>query len=443
MDNIFEVLKKAIENKHSGFETADFSMLGDHEPSQAELEELNETYKKMILDVESGNVKQCGEGRHKTGFFSNGKIILKSDVPARPASESFYRALALRKMGVKIAMPLFEIHENELKNIGNGDYYYQVQEMAPGSFMSAGRVSSLTDHISSCSNDPFLFDGVSRKKLLLQYNTQMAMHRAKAGLPHLNQLFTLCRSLIGTSHEDVCCENINFSSFAGYTSFDLNHTKDLNSNDNIVEQLKNILKNTSSATEDYCYRVLFSQVLGIDNICAGVVLRESDKPTLMQKVFHTKKPTNYLNNENFPLFVYNGIITHQTIETMKNAPKMNGEQSNKTHAKKFAEKMENKLNTNNTITEGTFAMGSNMLMSLENALLSDNKVALHAIAKEFNLPEDFDFSCIDIPYFLETMKATHEFDFAHPENAKFMQGPPREHLSVCKNDDGKLAFGLV
>ena len=86
-------------------------------------------------------------------------------------------------------------------------------------------------------------------------------------------------------------------------------------------------------------------------------------------------------------------------------------------------------------------MGSKILMSLENALLTNNNTALHLIAKKLNLPEDFDFACIDIPFFLETMKATHEFDFANP-NPIPIETPTREHVEL-KEVNGELEFGLV
>ena len=52
MDNIFEVLKKVIENKHSGFETADFSMLGlENIPTDNEILEQNEDYNNIISGI--------------------------------------------------------------------------------------------------------------------------------------------------------------------------------------------------------------------------------------------------------------------------------------------------------------------------------------------------------------------------------------------------------
>ncbi len=447
MDNTFEVLMNAIKENRGGFSTADFSMLSDEfQPTNCNITMQNEEYVQMVNQVENSTQAPCGEGRDKSAYRINNKILLKSDKVVRPASENFYRALALKKYGINIAMPLFQIHENELKNIDCGDYSYQIQEEAKGSFVSAFRSNSLLEHLAAFNIETFKSSTVQEltaKELLIQYNTQMAKHRAKTGLPHMNKFFSDFRTLKALNHGDVFYENIFFSSKKGYTFFDLEYTdNNINPSGNVVDEINKAISQTSKPMEEYYYRDFFACGLGIYRDGASINFPEKTATQMIFTLVSNKyKPDDVLTAENFPLYVYNGIIAHQAIETMKHATDLGSHNLRKPLVQKFAEKKEKELNKSDICDDGTFAMGSNTLMSLENALLTNNQVALHLIAKKLNLPDDFDFNCIDVPYFLETMKATHEFVFANP-NPTPIETPTREHVEL-KEVNGELEFGLV
>lgn len=445
MDNTFEVLMNAIKENKGGFSTADFSLLGSsYQPTNEDISLQNKEYIEMINQIESSTQSPCGEGKNKCAYRINNKILLKTEKVVRPASENFYRALALRKYGINIAMPLFSIHENELKNIDYGDYSYQIQEEAEGSFVSVFRANSLLEHINEFNPNKTYGERLTSKQLLIAYNTQMAKHRAKEGLRHMPKFFSDFRTLKALNYTDLFYENTFFSSKKGYTFFDLEYIdSNITLNGNIAEEIEKAKKSTSKATEEYYYRDFFGCGLGIYHDGAGLNNpNKSATQMLISFISNKYYPDNVLNEENFPLYVYNGIIAHQALETMKNSSDLGDYCSRTPLVKKFAEKKEKELNKSDICDDGTFAMGSNTLMSLENALLTNNQVALHAIAKKLNLPEDFDFACIDIPYFLDTMKATHEFDFANPTHAQISQTPDREHIEVNENK-GSIEFGLV
>ena len=445
MDNTFEVLMNAIKENKGGFSTADFSLLGSsYQPTNDDIINQNAEYIQMINQIESSTQSPCGEGREKCAYRINNKILLKTDKVVRPASENFYRALALRKYGINIAMPLFQIHENEIKNIDYGDYSYQIQEEAEGSFVSAFRANSLLEHINEFNPNKTYGERLTSKQLLIAYNTQMAKHRAKEGLRHMPKFFSDFRTLRALGHGDVFYENIFFSSKKGYTFFDLEYTDNLiDSNKNVIEQIKNVISEVPKLSEEDFYRDFFANGLGIYHDGANIKVPEKTATQIIFALFSNKyKPDNVLNVENFPLYVYNGIIAHQALETIKNSSDLGSHNLRKPLVQKFAEKKDKELNKSDICDDETFAMGSNTLMSLENALLTNNQVALHLIAKKLNLPEDFDFACIDVPNFLETMKATHEFDFANPNPAQLNQTQTREHIEVSEIN-GELEFGLV
>ena len=444
MNNIIEYLKLKTQNKESGFEPSDFSLLGlDSIPSDKEIASQNEEYKHYIEELindennsESSKFSVCGEGKYKKAYLiGSNKILLKSYVKVLKPSRAFLNALALKKLGVNIAMPLIFSTQELKNNLYPIFHTYHIQEEAKGSFVNVLRANQLIKHIASFNsniNEEYL-SSLNENDLKNQYNLAMAKHRAKTGMPFIKKyMFDFCILNLLNFH-DLHTENVFYNSQTGYTFFDLdpdNYLFDAIPNENyeqtdIVSKIKARLDKYSNAkfkTHDYVFSNFIITMLGVT-------------------------PENYspqpITCENFAQYVYNGIITHQLIEAMKtNVPENDCYNPYFPYVKDCAIKMELQLNDkSNPVLNDLMIISPKNLFKLENALIENNSQALNEIREEYNLPEDFDFSCIDIPYFLDTMKATHDFDFANPPQPQTTQSAIN-HTQV-KDVNGKLEFELV
>ena len=108
------------------------------------------------------------------------------------------------------------------------------------------------------------------------------------------------------------------------------------------------------------------------------------------------------------------------------------------NAKDFAERIEK---NEWFFREELFALDPVTLQQLEKGLINNDVELLNQIRTKYELGENFDFSCIDIPNFLETMQITHDFDFANPPQPQTTQSAIN-HTQV-KYVNGKLEFELV
>ncbi len=446
MNNIIEYLKLKTQNNESGFEPSDFSMLGLASiPSNQEIDAQNEEYKHYIEELindennpESSKFSVCGEGKYKKAYlFDSNKILLKSYVKVLKPSRAFFNALALKKLGVNIAMPLLFTTEKSSSDdyFHSGYYSYQIQEEAKGSFVSVLRTNQLIKHISSFNqniNEDYL-KSLSECDIKDQYNLAMAKHRAQTGMPFIkNFMFDFC-ILNRLSFADLHTENVFYNSHTGYTFFDLDPDiflfdalpNESYEQSNIMSKIKSKLEKYANAkfeTHNYDFGNFIISMLGVT-------------------------PENYIPKpitpENFAQHVYNGIITHQLLEAMKtNIPENECYNPYFPHAKECALKIESQLNNRSSpVLNDLLLISPKNILKLENALIENDSTSLDEIKEEYNLPEDFDFACIDIPNFLETMQATHEFDFANPNPAPINHSE-REHMEV-KENNGELEFGLV
>ena len=444
MNNIIEYLKLKTQNNECGLEPSDFSLLGlDSIPSDKEIEFQNEEYKHYIEELindennsERSKFSVCGEGKYKKAYLiGSNKILLKSYEPVLKPSRAFLNALALKKLGVNIAMPLIFSTQELKNNLYPIFHTYHIQEEAKGSFVSVLRANQLIKHIASFNsniNEEYL-SSLNENDLKNQYNLAMAKHRAKTGMPFIKKyMFDFCILNLLNFH-DLHTENVFYNSQTGYTFFDLdpdNYLFDAIPNENyeqtdIVSKIKARLDKYSNAkfkTHDYVFSNFIITMLGVT-------------------------PENYspqpITCENFAQYVYNGIITHQLIEAMKtNVPENDCYNPYFPYSKDCAIKMELQLNDkSNPILNNAILISPNNLFKLENALLENNTTSLDEIKEEYNLPGDFEFSCIDIPFFLETMKATREFDFSNP-NPTPIKPPTREYIKAC-DVDGNLEYEMV
>ena len=432
MDNIYEYLKRKTENNQSGFETDDFSLLGfDHVPSDNEIEFISQSIINGIKNIEDKNVLSCGYGANKQAFTTPilpNKVILKStDYMVHKPSKEFYNGLALKKFGVNVAFPQLRLNSSEIFTNGDSNTWYEVQDEAKGSFVSAFRGRSLSQLI--ITNNPNLkynlLKYTSGKNFIDQYNLAMVKHRAKTGLPHLKKFYFDSNVLNAVKNFDMHTENIFYSSKDGYTFFDLscdllNSFSRLfsNSNDLIYSMLKN---NRSEYKEESHFQTFLTKLYGIE-------LPSFTNPLKSDPSF------------GFTLNVYNGVLFYQFLQAFKNgSPENELYNTYLPNTSKFLH--DETLKLENGLSE-LFALAPSKLLKLEKALTLNEQSGLNEIKDEFDLPADFDFACIDIPNFLETMQQTHKFDFSNPNPAQLNQTQTREHIEVNETD-GELGFGLV
>ncbi len=440
MNNILEYLKLKTQNKESGFEPSDFSLLGlDHAPSDDEIASQNEEYThhiKELMESENPGKKPCicGEGVHKKGFLINSnKILLKSDTKVAKPGQAFFIALALKKFGVNIAMPLlFTTEASVYPNKSHPYYSFEIQEEAKGSFVKSLRADSLIEHITSANHDINIeyFKDLDKSKVRDQFNLAMTKHRAKTGMPFIKNYMFDFSTLKILGFKDLHTENVFYSSQKGYTFFDIDQTNNLFDDETFkqaeaISKIKENLENYSNYSSETIERDFMNYMISALGLST---------PS------HIAKPTL---KRGFAQYVYNGIITHQLLESMKtNTPENDCYNPNFPHAKDCAIKLESQLNDkSNTVLNNAILISPNNLLKLENALLENNSTSLDEIKEEYNLPEDFDFSCIDIPFFLETMKATREFDFSNP-NPTPTETPSREYIKA-RDVDGNLEYEMV
>lgn len=440
MNNIIEYLKLKTQNKESGFKPSDFSLLGlDQIPSEEEIISQNEEYThhiKELMESENPGKKPCicGEGIHKKGFLINpNKILLKSDTKVAKPSQAFFNALALKKFGVNIAMPLlFTTESSVYPNKSHPYYSFEVQEEAKGSFVNVLRSDSLIEHITSSNHNITMeyFKDKDKSKVRNQFNLAMTKHRAKTGMPFIKDYMFDFSTLKILGFKDLHTENVFYSSQKGYTFFDIDQTNFLFDDETCkhseaISKIKEKLENHSNQPSETIERDFISCMISALGLTTP---------------YHIAKPSLI---RNFAQYVYNGIVTHQLIEAMKtNTPENDCYNPNFPHAKDCALKMESQLNDkSNPILNNAILISPNNLFKLENALIENNTTSLDEIKEEYNLPGDFEFSCIDIPFFLETMKATHEFDFSNP-NPTPIKPPTREYIKAC-DVDGNLEYEMV
>ena len=369
-------------------------------------EAFEEFYINLIKKAER-KVIICGEGNSKTGYAIDGHIVLKSrKAPVDPA-ENIKKLTALKNYGVNIALPKFFTSQDKVEKEGNRLIFYEIQEEAKGSFVNVSREESLYSHIVAFN--PSLRKQLINQKLAKNYNIEMAKHRAKTHLPHLSNFINDYLTLSALGNGDMHSENVYYSSINGYTFFDLSPFMKIKPDKNIDSQIITALSSgetlDSSANlyffTEYCYR-----------LC---------KPQATEHF-----------SDNFSQFVYNGILAHQLKKALKaNIPENPCYNPHFPNIRNFARTLEN----TQVLEKQYFSMPPMILFKLEQGLLNNNEDALNFVRQEYNLGENFDFSCIDIPNFLETMKITHEFDFANPKNCQIPTSSV-DHIKVDRNIHG-------
>ncbi len=384
-------------------------------------EDYAENYNELIREAESN--PSCGQGVFKSAhFLTDGKILLKSECNEYRKSETLSKALALKKYGINIALPLYFTSADKVFKKSKERLYYEIQEEAKGSFVTALAPIYIQQHLLAC-NPNLKKSKITSEKMQEEYNIAIAKHRARTHLPFLSKFVSDYCSLYALKNCDMHAQNIYYSSTNGYTFFDLDYMFNLKKtsitdalrNKDIENQIKYFSSN--SIKETSCFTNLIYRGYGVNQFLSG-----------------------FVDSGNFSQFVYNGILIHQLQEALKaNQPNNPVYNPNFTRMKDFAENGLNEKFPSNEL--GVFAMSPSNLMNLENALKTNNISLLNDIKKNYNLPEDFDFARIDVPNFLETMQATHEFDFANPNPAPINQSE-REHVEI-KENNGELEFGLV
>ena len=88
-------------------------------------------------------------------------------------------------------------------------------------------------------------------------------------------------------------------------------------------------------------------------------------------------------------------------------------------------------------------MDPKTLSTLEKALISNDNKVLKNIAMQYGFGKNFDFNCIDIPNFLETMQLSHTFDYKNPTPKALDTRDQSEHASLSISPNGDYDFGLV
>ena len=371
-------------------------------------EAFEEFYINLIKKAEKKAIK-CGEGNSKTGYTLDGHVILKSrKAPVEPA-ENIKRYIALKNYGVNIALPKFFTSQDKVEKEGNRLIFYEVQEEAKGSFVNVSREESLYSHIIAF-NPSLRKQLINQKKLAKNYNVEMTKHRAKTHLPHLNNFLNDYLTLCAFHNGDMHSENVYYSSTNGYTFFDLSPFMQINPDKDIASQIINVSDGGETIDSQTTLNRFLQDCYGL--ICPIDVSKHS--------------------SENFTQFVYNGILAHQLNETVRaNIPENPCYNPHFPNTRNFAYTLEN----SKCLRENYFSMPPMMLLTLEQGLLNNNEDSLNLVRDEYNLGKHFDFSCIDISNFLETMKITHEFDYPNPTNTQTSTSSI-DHIKVDRNIHG-------
>ena len=374
-----------------------------------------------IRQLEKSHPSACGEGFYKKAYYLKpGYILLKSKSYKVESASIIKKANALKQMGVNIACPVFFTSEKDIHKIKSlfqserHPIQYQVQEEAKGSHVRIINDDSLCKYFSAF-NPNLNFKKLNREELTKSYNLQMAKHRAKTGLPHLKKFFTDYVILTELGTQDKHSENVYYSSKDGYKFFDLPFDFDFNENENFAEVIKQRLAKRSKFFEDHDYATFLTYSFGIS------------------KVDFTTEP----NESNFAQYVYNGVLLFQYLKMLdSNVPGNPNYNPLFPNARAFARKtIIDFYDNQNTLRENVFAMDPKTLSTLEKALISNDNKVLKNIAMQYGFGKNFDFNCIDIPNFLETMKITHEFDFGNPTSSQAPTSSNVDHIKVSANDN--------
>ena len=375
-------------------------------------EAFEEYYLNLIKKAEDQELESCGSGDYKKAYSLDGHVILKSfDAHYKPA-KSITQATALKNYGINIALPKFFTSKQK----ENPDWrliFYQIQEEAKGSFSKISREESLYSHIIAF-NPQLKNEQINLKQLAEIYNIEMAKHRAKTGLPHLFKSIEdyLTLSLLG--FRDIHHENVYYSSTNGYTYFDLYSDMSFNS-----DNIKRVLEGQSKLTNSYAHIYSLSPIKNFLDYCFGIDNFELS-------------PHN--NSNNFPQLAYNSVLTYQFIETLKaHVPKNACYNPLFPYLSGIAQDFEEDFES--MIFYDTFSMHPKYLLLLEEGLINNDKKTLDRVRVKYDLGENFDFSCIDIPNFLETMKLTHEYDFSNPKNSQAPTSSNVDHIKVSAKDN--------
>ena len=382
-----------------------------------------------IRKLDKSHPSACGEGFYKKAYYLKpGYILLKSKSYKVESASIIKKANALKQMGVNIACPVFFTSEKDIhkfKGLFQSESHpiqYQVQEEAKGSHVRIINDDSLCKYFSAF-NPNLNFKKLNREELTKSYNLQMAKHRAKTGLPHLKKFFTDYVILTELGTQDKHSENVYYSSKDGYKFFDLPFDFDFNENENFAEVIKQRLAKRSKFFEDHDYASFLTYSFGIS------------------KIDFTTKP----NESNFSQYVYNGVLLFQYLKMLdSNVPENPNYNPLFPNARAFARKtIADFYDNKNTLRENVFAMDPKTLSTLEKALISNDNKVLKNIAMQYGFGKNFDFNCIDIPNFLETMQLSHTFDYKNPTPKALDTRDQSEHASLSISPNGDYDFGLV
>ena len=383
-------------------------------------EAFEEFYINLIKKAERKAII-CGEGKSKTGYAIDGHIVLKSrKAPVDPA-KNIKKLTALKNYGVNIALPKFFTSQDKVEKEGNRLIFYEIQEEAKGSFVNVSNTNNLYYHLAAFN--PNLNEEETNKiKLKEQYNLEMAKHRAKTGLPHLKKFVSDYFMLRTFGNGDMHTENVNYSSTNGYTFFDITALINIDPAFDIASQFQDQLESqtiNSSRLLNLSFQATKFELFMED--CFGLGLINNFPIALKESLI------DYY----FSQFVYNGILTHQLLETLNNSFV-----NDSNPLLRIGKDISHYIKTHDGFFENNiFAMHPNDILMLEEGLINNNSLLLNQIRTKYKLSENFDFSCIDIPNFLETMKLTHEFDFSNPKSSQAPTSSNVDHIKVSANDN--------
>ncbi len=390
-------------------------------------EEFKEFYLNLIKKAEQDSTK-CGVGVYKTGFYCNNHVILKSTKSLFHPAEYIKKLTALKNYGVNIALPKFFTSQDKVEKFGDPETFYEVQEEAKGSFVNVSNTKNLYYHLVAF-NPNLNEEEPDKVKLKQQYNLEMAKHRAKTGLPHLKKFVSDYFLLRTFGNGDMHSENVNYSSTNGYTFFDITALINVDPAFDIASQFQDQLESQQHKSA--------SSLLNLSFDATKVELFMEDCFGLGMNCFPLTSKD--LVNNHFSLFVYNGILTHQLLETINKSC-----DNDINPILKNGKNISHYIKTHDGFFENNiFAMHPNDILMLEEGLLNNNSVLLNQIRTKYELGKDFDFSCIDIPNFLQTMKITHEFDFGNPTNNQAPTSSNVDHIKVSAIDENTFDFEMV
>ena len=392
-------------------------------------EAFEEFYLNLIKKAEQDSTK-CGVGVYKTGFYCNNHVILKSTKSLFHPAEYIKKLTALKDYGVNIALPKFFTSQDKVEKFGDPETFYEVQEEAKGSFVNVSNTKNLYYHLTAFN--PNLNEEETNKiKLKEQYNLEMAKHRAKTGLPHLKKFVSDYFMLRTFGNGDMHTENVNYSSTNGYTFFDITALININPAFDIASQFQDQLE---------------SQTINSSSRLLNLSFQATKFELFMEECFGLGMINNFpialkesLIDYYFSQFVYNGILTHQLLETLNNSFV-----NDSNPLLRIGKDISHYIKTHDGFFENNiFAMHPNDILMLEEGLINNNSLLLNQIKTKYKLNENFDFSCIDIPNFLETMKITHEFDFSNPTSSQAPTSSNVDHIKVSAIDEKNFDFEMV